>query len=186
MDEPRNARRRSGITSAAPEFPIDASSLRPPGTWLRETGGRYASINPGAAWPNKRWPPARFAAVAAALRDGTGCRRSSSGGRARRSLAREVVAASAGAAMLSPPTSDRRPRRDLARRRAVRVGDTGPAHIAAAVGTPIVGIYGPTRPARNGPWSPDDVTVSRDARLPVPPPAPLPARDDVPAGHRGR
>ena len=42
-------------------------------------------------------------------------------------------------------------------------GDTGPAHIAAAVGTPIVGIYGPTRPARNGPISPRDITVSRDA-----------------------
>ena len=42
-------------------------------------------------------------------------------------------------------------------------GDTGPAHIAAAVGTPLVGIYGPTRPSRNGPWSADDVTVSRDA-----------------------
>ena len=40
-------------------------------------------------------------------------------------------------------------------------GDTGPAHIAGAVGAPIVGIYGPTRPSRNGPWSPDDVTVSR-------------------------
>ena len=42
-------------------------------------------------------------------------------------------------------------------------GDTGPLHIAAAVGTPIVGIYGPTRPERNGPWSPDDIMVSRDA-----------------------
>jgi heptosyltransferase-1 len=41
-------------------------------------------------------------------------------------------------------------------------GDTGPTHIAAALGTPIVGIYGPTRPARNGPMSPLDVTVSRD------------------------
>jgi ADP-heptose:LPS heptosyltransferase len=40
-------------------------------------------------------------------------------------------------------------------------GDTGPMHIAAAVGTPIVGIFGPTRATRNGPWSPDDVTVSR-------------------------
>ena len=40
-------------------------------------------------------------------------------------------------------------------------GDTGPTHIAAAVGTPIVGIYGPTRPERNGPWRPADVTVSR-------------------------
>ena len=40
-------------------------------------------------------------------------------------------------------------------------GDTGPTHIAAAVGTPLVGIYGPTRPERNGPWLPEDVTVSR-------------------------
>jgi heptosyltransferase I len=42
-------------------------------------------------------------------------------------------------------------------------GDTGPTHIAAAVGTPIVGLYGPTRPVRNGPMSPLDITVSRDA-----------------------
>ena len=41
-------------------------------------------------------------------------------------------------------------------------GDTGPTHIAAALGTPIVGLYGPTRPSRNGPWSPDDITISRD------------------------
>ena len=41
-------------------------------------------------------------------------------------------------------------------------GDTGPLHLAAALGTPIVGIYGPTDPARNGPWSPADVTLSRN------------------------
>jgi ADP-heptose:LPS heptosyltransferase len=40
-------------------------------------------------------------------------------------------------------------------------GDTGPTHIASAVGTPIVGLYGPTRPARNGPLDPEDVSVSR-------------------------
>jgi heptosyltransferase-1 len=40
-------------------------------------------------------------------------------------------------------------------------GDTGPVHIAAAVGTPIVGLYGPTWPERNGPWHPDDEVVSR-------------------------
>jgi len=42
-------------------------------------------------------------------------------------------------------------------------GDTGPTHIASAVGTPLVGIYGPTRPSRNGPMAAADVTVSRDA-----------------------
>jgi ADP-heptose:LPS heptosyltransferase len=73
-----------------------------------------------------------------------------------------VVAGSGGAAMLSPKTSIT----DLvalARGAALMVsGDTGPMHIAAALGTPMVGIYGPTRPARNGPMSPHDVTVSRD------------------------
>ena len=40
-------------------------------------------------------------------------------------------------------------------------GDTGPLHIAAAMGTPLVGLYGPTWPERNGPWDPDDVVISR-------------------------
>ena len=40
-------------------------------------------------------------------------------------------------------------------------GDTGPLHLAAAMGTPIVGIYGPTWPERNGPWDPADEVVSR-------------------------
>ena len=54
----------------------------------------------------------------------------------------------------------------LARGAAVMVsGDTGPTHLAAAVGTPIVGIYGPTRPERNGPWQREDETVSRAADL---------------------
>jgi ADP-heptose:LPS heptosyltransferase len=49
----------------------------------------------------------------------------------------------------------------LARGAAVMVsGDTGPTHLASAVGTPIVGLYGPTRPSRNGPLSPDDAIVT--------------------------
>ena len=41
-------------------------------------------------------------------------------------------------------------------------GDTGPLHLAAAVGTPIVGLYGPTSPERNGPWRSADVSISRN------------------------
>jgi len=41
-------------------------------------------------------------------------------------------------------------------------GDTGPLHLAAAGGTPIVGLYGPTSPERNGPFDPRDITVGRD------------------------
>jgi ADP-heptose:LPS heptosyltransferase len=40
-------------------------------------------------------------------------------------------------------------------------GDTGPLHIAGALGVPIVALFGPTTPGRNGPWSADDVSISR-------------------------
>jgi ADP-heptose:LPS heptosyltransferase len=127
------------------------------------TGGRYVLLNPGAAWANKRWDPSRLAAVAVALRDQHSLASVVLWGPGEEALAQSVVSSSSGAAFLSPRTSIT----DLAalsRGAALFVsGDTGPAHIAAAVGTPIVGIYGPTRPSRNGPWSRDDVTVSRDA-----------------------
>ena len=151
-----------GIRVAAPEFPIDHVESDAAREVAARTEGRYAVLNPGAAWPTKRWDPSRLAAIAAALRDEHALRSVVIWGPGEESLAREVVASSAGAATLSPRTSIA----DLvalARGAALFVsGDTGPAHIAAAVGTPIVGIYGPTRPSRNGPWSPDDVTVSRD------------------------
>jgi ADP-heptose:LPS heptosyltransferase len=50
----------------------------------------------------------------------------------------------------------------LVARAALLLGNnSGPVHVAAALGTPVVGIYGPTRPARNGPWGRDHVIVSR-------------------------
>jgi ADP-heptose:LPS heptosyltransferase len=52
----------------------------------------------------------------------------------------------------------------LARRASLVVGgDTGPLHLAASVGAPIVGLFGPTRPERNGPWDGADESVSRAA-----------------------
>ncbi len=122
---------------------------------------RYALLNPGAAWPNKRWPPARFGALAARIRARLGVRSVVSWGTGEQPLASEVTAASGGAAEIAPATSVV----DLlgiATRAALMVsGDTGPLHIAGAVGTPLVGLFGPTDPARNGPWSPADITVSR-------------------------
>ncbi len=152
-----------GITAAAPEFPIDRVDSEMARQMSERTSGRYALLNPGATWPNKRWPPSRFAAVAASLGDRHRLASVVLWGPGEQPLAEAVVAAAAGAAILAPRTSIA----DLvalARGAALMVsGDTGPMHVAAAVGAPIVGIYGPTRPSRNGPWSPNDVTVSRDA-----------------------
>jgi ADP-heptose:LPS heptosyltransferase len=124
----------------------------------------YALINPGAAWPNKRWPPQRFGALAAEIRERIGVRSLVLWGPGEEGVASLVVSSSRGAAELSPRTSIV----DIfaiARRATLMVsGDTGPLHIAAAVGTPVVALFGPTFSERNGPWSSDDITISRAAR----------------------
>ena len=151
-----------GVRDLRPEFAIDHVDSAAARAVADATGGRYAVLNPGAAWPNKRWPPARLAEIASRLRDRHGVMSAVLWGPGEHDLAQEVVAAARGAAMVTPPTTIA----DivaLSRGATVMVsGDTGPTHIASAVGTPIVGIFGPTRPARNGPLSPHDVTVSRD------------------------
>jgi ADP-heptose:LPS heptosyltransferase len=150
-----------GIEAGAPEFPLEQIESRVAARVAEQTGGRYAILNAGAAWPNKRWPAARLAMVAMELRARYALRSVAVWGPDEEWLARELVEKSSGAALLSPQTTIA----DvvaLARGASLYLsGDTGPAHIAAAVGTPIVGIYGPTRPSRNGPWLAEDVTVSR-------------------------
>jgi ADP-heptose:LPS heptosyltransferase len=152
---------RIGIQPGEPAFPIEAADTAVAADVRRQAGGAYALLNPGAAWPNKRWPPERLAVVAQALRSRHQLTSVVLWGPGERDLADAVVRQAGDAALATPPTAIR----DLvalARGAAIMVsGDTGPTHIAAAVGTPIVGIYGPTRPERNGPWRLEDVTVSR-------------------------
>ena len=123
----------------------------------------YALINPGAAWPNKRWPPERFGVVASSIRDRYGVRSRVLWGPGEESLAAAVVSASAGAADAAPPTTIPDLFALAAGARLMVSGDTGPLHIAGAVGTPIVALFGPTFPGRNGPWAAGDVSISRDA-----------------------
>lgn len=124
----------------------------------------YAVINPGAAWPNKRWPAERFGALARGIQDEFGLRSLVLWGPGEQELAQAVVAVAGGAAEASPPTSVT----DLVgishHARLMISGDTGPLHIAGAVGTPVVALFGPTFPERNGPWDEQDVTLSRVAQ----------------------
>ena len=129
----------------------------------RFAGAPYAVLNPGAAWPNKRWPVDRFGGLAAALRDRHGLRSVVLWGPGEQALAENVTAASAGAAETAPATSIG-DLFDIARHaRVVVSGDTGPLHIGGAVGTPLVALFGPTHAERNGPWSSSDIVVARTA-----------------------
>jgi heptosyltransferase I len=124
-------------------------------------GTGFALINPGAAWPNKRWAPERFGAVAARMRGRHSLSSYVLWGRGEDALADAVVAASDGAAERAPDTSLGDLLALSSRASLLLSGDTGPLHLAAAMATPIVGLYGPTWPERNGPWSKDDEVVSR-------------------------
>lgn len=123
--------------------------------------GGYIVINPGAAWPNKCWPRERFAALARELRYRTGLQSLVTWGPKERALADAVASGSAGAASPAPPTSVADLAALMQSAALVISGDTGPLHIGAAVGAPIVGLFGPTRPERNGPWDPRDEVISR-------------------------
>jgi ADP-heptose:LPS heptosyltransferase len=123
--------------------------------------GRFVIVNPGAGWPNKRWPPERFGAVAAAVLEEHALPTFVQWGHDEAALADAVTASSRGAAERMPATTLGDLLAVSSRAALMISGDTGPTHIAAAIGTPVVGLYGPTRPERNGPWHPDDVIVSR-------------------------
>jgi ADP-heptose:LPS heptosyltransferase len=124
----------------------------------------YVVINPGAAWPNKRWPPDRFGGLAAQIRARIGLRSLVLWGPGEEGLASLVVETSCGAAELSPPTSILDLFAIARPAKLMIAGDTGPLHIAAAVGTPLVALFGPTYAERNGPWDPADITISRAAQ----------------------
>jgi lipopolysaccharide heptosyltransferase I len=150
------------VTDRRVRFPLEIPHTATSEQIIDRFGGRdYALINPGAAWPNKRWPPARFGAVAAAIAREFGWRSLVLWGPGEQEMAHEVVAESGGAADISPPTTITDLVGVARNARLMISGDTGPLHIAGAVNTPIVAVYGPTLPERNGPWGLSDVAISR-------------------------
>jgi lipopolysaccharide heptosyltransferase I len=121
--------------------------------WTDETVGqeRFALISPGGGWGSKVWPAERLGRVAAELGRAAGLTTivNASPGGSRE--ADEVAAASEGFARAVPCSIGQLVA--LTRRAVVVIGgDTGPLHLAAALGRPVVGIYGPTDPQRNGPY----------------------------------
>ena len=109
-----------------------------------------ALLNPGAGWGAKRWPLDRYAAVAASLTARGFCVLVNAGP-SEEAMAQTIQAQSRGAA--HPVTCTLAQLIALTRRVALVIaGDTGPLHLASALARPVIGIYGPTDPARNGPF----------------------------------
>lgn len=154
--------RLTGIVEPAVRFQLPR---RDPGMlqdFVRRThlGQGYAVLNPGAGWDSKLWLPRRFAQVAKHL---GACHRLPSvvvwAGDRERQWAEQIVARSGGHAWLAPPTSLPELAELMRGARLCVAADTGPLHLAAAVGTPCVGLYGTTRPERCGPYGRQHRTV---------------------------
>lgn len=143
------------------EFPLTVPASPAADAVRKMIDGPYAVLNPGAAWPNKRWPPERFGAVARWLAERRGWRSVVLWGPGEEKIAAGVAGASAGTALVAPHTGLADLVAILRDAKLMVSGDTGPTHIAGAVGTPIVSLFGPTTPARNGPWDPRDISLSR-------------------------
>lgn len=113
--------------------------------------GEFALLTPGAGWGAKRWPAERYAEVTRRLAD-DGLKSVINFGPGEEELARGVEQASGGAATAMPSSLTQLIA--LTRRATLFIGgDTGPMHLAAALGVPVVAIFGPTNPARNGPFT---------------------------------
>ena len=138
------------LTHSVTTFPRDERAEASIAKKISGLSENLVIINPGAGWGSKQWPAARYGEVARAL--------SLSGlfplinfGPNEHELAYEVHTTSNGIAQ--PISCSISELIALTRRARLFIGgDTGPLHLAAALNVPVVAIFGPTDPARNGPY----------------------------------
>ena len=138
------------LTAVKPLLPVNADADAWAEQVLNSSAGQpVVLINPGAGWGAKRWPTERYAAVAQGLIE-RGLRVIINAGPGEETLAKEIIQSAHEATAINCSLDQL-----IAVTRKVALviaGDTGPLHLACALERPVVGIYGPTDPSRNGPF----------------------------------
>ncbi|MEP7273925.1 MAG: glycosyltransferase family 9 protein [Acidobacteriota bacterium] len=145
------------------QFPIqaDTEDRRYVEEQVREEDGDFAILNPGGGWATKLWDPQRFAHIADHLWQHKGVRSIITYGPGERGLADQINGLCRTGETVVLKTSLKQFFLLARRARLFVGGDTGPMHIAAAAGTPIVALFGPTSSRRNGPFEPADIVIER-------------------------
>jgi heptosyltransferase-1 len=142
------------------EFPHDAAAEKRCADRAGQIGD-FVLLNPGAGWGAKQWPAERYGRVAKRL-GADGLKSLINFGPGEESLVQAVEAASEGTAQRIACSLTEL----IALTRRARLfigGDTGPMHLAAALGIPVVAIFGPTNPARNGPFGTRSIVLRKPA-----------------------
>ena len=116
-------------------------------------------LSPGGGWGSKCWPAERYGELHRRLADRYGWRGVISFGPGEHELAEIVKRTSGEPSPLVEMFDLPQLMALLHRAKFLVAADTGPLHLASALGTPVVGLFGPTDPARNGPYSKNDIVV---------------------------
>lgn len=151
-----------GIDSPERSFPIGVVEEldRRAGQTLESMGlAGHVAMSPGGRWRTKRWSPRRYGNLAREIEKEWGLPSLVTWGPGEKDLAERVVEASCGAAFVSPKMGIQELIPYLKRARLFVGGDTGPFHIACALGVPVVGLFGPSDPAKHGPIGAEDRVV---------------------------
>jgi heptosyltransferase I len=119
----------------------------------------YVVLSPGGGWRSKCWPAERFGTLCQQIQKEMDLRCVINYGPGEESLARKVEAASGNAKPISYDGEMGTLRALLRGARCIVGGDTGPLHLAIALGTPAVALFGPTDPVRNGPFPPGELVL---------------------------
>jgi heptosyltransferase-1 len=147
--------KRAGAQNAVANFHLDPPSLQPeevPAYLRGDVMKNYVVLSPGGGWRSKCWPPERFGALCQKILRSLSLRCLVNYGPGEEDLASQVCATSGDAAPVVF-NGELGPLMALLRGAVCVVGgDTGPLHLAVALGTPVVALFGPTDPARNGPY----------------------------------
>lgn len=154
--------RAAGAKESIVRFPLPARAEDAAAVdeLLKENQVReFFVLSPGGGWGSKRWPLERYAMVHNELARRRGWRGVVNAGPGEERLVSQFMAEARVTRPVHFPTTLGRLVALLGRARLVISGDTGPLHLAAALGTPVVGLYGPTDPARNGPTGPRAVVL---------------------------
>ncbi len=162
VDHNRTLVARAGAKLGPPRFPLAIRS-EDDATVTRELNNRgitdFYVLNPGGGWLSKCWPAERYGELHRELAERHGWRGVVTVGPGEENLARDLIRAAGDSAPIAIPLALGPLMALLRRARFMVSADTGPLHIASALGTPVVGLFGPTDPARNGPFSSADISV---------------------------
>jgi heptosyltransferase-1 len=119
----------------------------------------YVVLSPGGGWRSKCWPPERYGELAKKILEEFGLRSVINVGPGEEALASEVLSAAGDSEPMLFLGSLGQLMALLKHANAVIAGDTGPLHLADVLGSRVVGIFGPTDPARNGPYQQSGVVL---------------------------